>query len=411
MLVLRDDAQARHLMRFFKTGKGEYGEGDRFLGLRVPATRAIVKEYKDMVSLADVVVLLNSQWHEVRLAAFLFMIEIYKREKKRSPEKAASVVDCYLNSIHKANNWDLVDLSAPYILGDWLVANPDQRGILHRLSDMADSLWHQRVAIVANWMLIRAGEFADTFQIAEKFLTHPHDLIHKATGWMLREVGKRGGMKPLCDFLDRFAPAMPRTMLRYAIEKFPEEKRLHYLRIPRITPGMTKTNHLSIRHSRPEDLPLIMDVYEKARMFMRSQGNHSQWIDGYPSEEVIIKDIDNRNHYTGVTEDGRIAMVFTFIIGDDPTYKLIEKGDWLNDRPYGTIHRIASNGICSNVLKVALDFCYLLIDNIRVDTHADNRPMLTALQRHGFERCGIIYTGDGSPRIAFQKSTPTPNDY
>lgn len=229
MLSMRDDAQAAHLMRFFKCGKGEYGEGDRFLGLRVPQTRTLVKEYRDRVLLDDCRELVASPWHEVRLAGFLLMVELYRQRKKRSEASAREVVDCYLSSIDRANNWDLVDLSAAYILGDWLVAHPQQREILDRLSDMEGKLWHQRVAMVATWMLIREGEFADTFRIAEKYLTHRHDLIHKATGWMLREVGKRGGDRALCDFLDRHASVMPRTMLRYAIEKFPEPKRRHYL--------------------------------------------------------------------------------------------------------------------------------------------------------------------------------------
>lgn len=229
MISMGDDSQARQLMRFFKCGKGEYGEGDRFLGLRVPQTRAIVREYRATATLQDAIELVKSPWHEVRLAGFLFMAEIYRREKKLSGGATRKVVESYISSLDRANNWDLVDLSAAYILGDWLLTHRDERAILDRLSDMEGRLWHQRVAIVATWMLIRNGEFADTFRIAEKYLSHTHDLIHKATGWMLREAGKRGGEAELCRFLDLYAPSMPRTMLRYAIEKFPAERRHHYM--------------------------------------------------------------------------------------------------------------------------------------------------------------------------------------
>lgn len=227
---MRDDVQAVHLVRFFKCGKGEYGEGDQFLGVRVPQTRTIVKEYRNRVQLNDCIELLASPWHELRLAGFLLMVELYKQRKKSSKTEAQQVVDCYLSYIDRANNWDLVDLSAAYILGDWLVDYPEQRRILDQLADMEGKLWHQRVAIVANWMLIRNGVFDYTFRIAKKYLTHPHDLIHKATGWMLREVGKRGGAAELRAFLEIYAASMPRTMLRYAIEKFPYEIRQYYMK-------------------------------------------------------------------------------------------------------------------------------------------------------------------------------------
>lgn len=227
--TMRDEAQAAHLMHFFKCGRGEYGEGDRFLGLRVPQTRSVVKQYRNHVKLDNCVELVASPWHEVRLAGFLLMVELYKQGKRISEDESRKVVDCYLRKLHHANNWDLVDLTAAYILGDWLADHPDQRIILDRLAEKEGKLWHQRVGIVATWMLIRNGEFGDTFRIAEKYLTHSHDLIHKASGWMLREVGKRGGDRELRAFLDRQAAAMPRTMLRYAIEKFPEEERQYYL--------------------------------------------------------------------------------------------------------------------------------------------------------------------------------------
>lgn len=230
MTAMRNDGQAQHLMRFFKCGEGEYGEGDRFLGLRVPQTRAIVREYRSQATIADAMVLVDSQWHEVRLAGFLLMVNLYARAK--SDDDARNIVGCYLASLHRANNWDLVDLSAG-LLGRHLVNRPEERNILVRLSEMDGCLWHQRVAIVATLTLIRNGAYDPTFSIAEKYLTHTHDLIHKATGWMLREAGKHGAMNLLYSFLDRYAHLMPRTMLRYAIEKFPEDKRRHYLAIKR----------------------------------------------------------------------------------------------------------------------------------------------------------------------------------
>lgn len=217
-------------MRFFKCGKGEYGEGDRFLGIRVPVTRALVKEYRRTVDLADVIPLIKSPWHEIRLAGFLLLIEIYKRSKKRSSEEARNIVDYYLTVLEYGNNWDLVDLVAGKILGDRLVDHHDERHILYRLADMENSLWHQRVAIVSTFALICDGQYDDTLQLACRYLSHKHDLIHKATGWMLREIGKRGGKTELCRFLDSNAHKMPRTALRYAIEHFPEPERHRYMK-------------------------------------------------------------------------------------------------------------------------------------------------------------------------------------
>lgn len=224
-LSLYNPSEALHLSRFFKTGKGEYGEGDKFLGIRVPTTRAIVKEYKNSIEVDDCQHLIKSEWHEIRLAGFLLLIELYKKSHQKD-----EIVRIYLDNIERSNNWDLVDLVAPKILGDYLVDNPSKRIILDELADRNDSLWHQRVAIVATHALIRKSFYDYTIRISKRFLSHPHDLIHKATGWMLREVGKRGGHDILIEFLNENSSRMPRTALRYAIERLPENLRRHYLK-------------------------------------------------------------------------------------------------------------------------------------------------------------------------------------
>lgn len=232
MLALADTAQARHLARFFKCGEGEYGFGDRFLGIKVPVTRSIVKECRNTaVGIDDCRRLITSEWHEVRLAGFLLLIELYRKAvKQKDASGIREIVDAYIELIPYGNNWDLVDLVCPSMLGDWLVDNPQQRHILDDFAGMAHSLWHQRVAIVATLPLIKASSYDATIRIAERYLSHRHDLIHKATGWMLREMGKRGGYDRLISFLDRHATTMPRTALRYAIERMPEELRQHYLK-------------------------------------------------------------------------------------------------------------------------------------------------------------------------------------
>lgn len=232
LISLGDRDEAVNLERFFKTGPGEYGFGDKFLGVRVPVTRSIVREYKDKATTEDCCELIKSEWHEIRLSGFLLLIELFRKSRRqRNEERAERIVRLYLEHIDKGNNWDLVDLVCGNILGDWLVDHPAERSLLDSLADRHDSLWHQRVAIVSTLSLIKNSMYDETLRIAEKFLTHRHDLIHKATGWMLREMGKRGGRKELLAFLDVNAPRMPRTALRYAIERFPEDLRKHYMGI------------------------------------------------------------------------------------------------------------------------------------------------------------------------------------
>ena len=206
------------LQRFFKTGKGEYGEGDMFLGVVVPETRKVAKAFK-AVSYEVIEALLESEWHECRICALLILIEKYKK----APEEA---VRFYLSHLKGINNWDLVDLSAPYILGDFLAGHPDH-SVLY---DLAQSpvMWEQRIAVVSTLMLIRHGHFNDTIELAGMFLDTRHDLMQKAVGWMLREVGKRD--KPLLvSFLNSHKAALPHTTLRYAIERFDAEERKGFM--------------------------------------------------------------------------------------------------------------------------------------------------------------------------------------
>lgn len=217
-----DPIKREYLPNFFKTGKGQYGEGDQFLGIVVPNTRIVAKKYKgcDFEVMAE---LLQSPWHECRLCALLMLVE---RFKKSNEEERKRIYEFYLSQTIRVNNWDLVDLSAPTIVGLHLKDKP--RHDLYRLAE-SNLLWDQRIAMVANWSLIREGEYLDVLALAEKLLKHPHDLMQKATGWMLRELGKRD-KDLLIQFLDKHSTEMPRTMLRYSIEKFPEDERQYYLK-------------------------------------------------------------------------------------------------------------------------------------------------------------------------------------
>lgn len=162
-------------------------------------------------------------------------------------------------------------------------------------------------------------------------------------------------------------------------------------------------DELKIRKGSIQDIDDICKVYDAARAYMRRCGNPNQWGDGYPTKDEVAQDISAGNCYVGEDTEGEIIMVFAFILGEDPTYQKIEDGRWLNNEPYGTIHRLGSIGKTGGMLRNCVDFCFQFTDNLRVDTHKDNRPMLQGLQRLGFERCGIIYCRDGTPRIAFQK--------
>ncbi|MDG2012999.1 MAG: DNA alkylation repair protein [Pirellulaceae bacterium] len=211
--------------RFFKAGPGEYAEGDQFLGVVVPDQRKTARQYRGLPR-QEIHKLLDDPYHECRLTGLFILIDQFEKTKNQTDRK--SIVDDYLSRTDAVNHWDLVDASAHKILGVWLI-DQTNRSVLVRLSK-SPNLWEQRIAIVATYALIRRGELDDTLQLAETMLDHPHDLIHKATGWMLREVGKQQP-SALEHFLHQHAPHMPRTMLRYAIEKMSPSQRQVFLQM------------------------------------------------------------------------------------------------------------------------------------------------------------------------------------
>jgi len=242
----RNEQQRRMLTGFFKTGKGEYGEGDEFLGLKVPQTRAIVKAVAADTPLAEVPELLLSRWHEVRLCGLLILVDKFEKaaskrltDNPQAIQARDEIVSLYLRYADRANNWDLVDLSAPKLLGHWLLLptalggngvgqNTDyKRRVLDELA-ASECLWKQRISMVCTWWTTQQGETAWCWRYAEIHLHHPHDLMHKAVGWMLREMGKRDA-EQLRRFLSLHAHEMPRTALRYAIERLPEPERKQWM--------------------------------------------------------------------------------------------------------------------------------------------------------------------------------------
>lgn len=217
-----DPKRAKSSMRFFKTKKGDYGEGDFFIGVSTPDQRKIGREYHNL-ELKHVKQLLDSRIHDYRSVALFILINKYKKGEKKDKEK---IFDFYLKNRKRINNWDLVDISSPHILGDYLLDR--DKSVLYRLAK-SRSLWERRMSIIATYHFIKNNEFEDTLKISEILLNDNHDLIHKAVGWMLREVGSRSLEKEEA-FLKKYYTKMPRTMLRYAIEKFPEKLRQEYLK-------------------------------------------------------------------------------------------------------------------------------------------------------------------------------------
>ena len=222
---LKNYKKAKILAKFFKTGKGEYGEGDFFLGITVPKIREIAKKYGDL-ELKEIQKILKSKYHEIRLCALLILVHKYKQTKDSKEKK--KIVDFYFANTKYINNWDLVDLSVHYTVGNYLI-NKDRK-ILFKLAK-SKNIWERRIAMISTFAFIYAGEYKTTFEIAEILLHDKHDLIQKAVGWMLREVGKRISEKELEKFLNKHAKTMPRTALRYAIERLPGKKRQNYLKM------------------------------------------------------------------------------------------------------------------------------------------------------------------------------------
>lgn len=224
----QDPAQVEGLSRFFKTGKGQYGEGDMFLGIKVPVTREVVKQCWKETSFEDLERCVVSEYHEMRLAALLTLVQIFKHAKK---DKALQqqCVDFYLSHTQYINNWDLVDLTCYELLGTWLLDK--DRTLLYDLVSDGKTIWEQRIGMVSTMQFLRHGQLDDTYAIADIFLAKPqplHDLLQKAVGWLLREAGKRDEQR-LKDWLSIRYTTMPRTMLRYAIEKFPENERQKFM--------------------------------------------------------------------------------------------------------------------------------------------------------------------------------------
>ncbi len=246
MESLQNEEQRKILMGFFKTGPGEYGEGDEFLGLKVPQTREVVKAALNIdhgpLSISEVPELLMSKWHEVRLCGFLILVAKFEKLATKRLENNADairgrdeILTMYLKYAERANNWDLVDLSVHKILGHWLLLPSSlgdkdyKRQVLDELSQ-SDNLWKQRMSMVCTWKTSQMGDPSWCLRYAEIHLHHPHDLMHKAVGWMLREMGKRVSMDLLREFLRQHVQEMPRTMLRYAIEKMSEQERQYWMK-------------------------------------------------------------------------------------------------------------------------------------------------------------------------------------
>ena len=245
MLAVADSSQVAGLSRFFKTGPGQYGEGDKFLGIKVPVTREVVKNAWQELDFADLDKCLRSEYHEIRLAGLLALIQIFSHARKGSlgikvpvtremeteslPARLSlqqQCVDFYLAHTDAINNWDLVDLSCYPLLGEWLLDK--DRSLLYELARNGKTIWEQRIGMVSTMTFVRHGQLNDTFAIADILLHHPHDLIQKAVGWLLREAGKRDE-SALLAYLEPRAATMPRTALRYAIEKLDDVQRRHFL--------------------------------------------------------------------------------------------------------------------------------------------------------------------------------------
>ena len=390
MMQAANPSLVEGLSRFFKTGKGQYGEGDIFLGIKVPVTRAIVKECWKDVSFGELGECISSEYHEIRLAALLCLVRIFKSSRK-DVSRQKECIDFYLSHTEHINNWDLVDLSCYELLGAWLLDR--DRSMLYDLARNGKTIWEQRIAMVSTLAFIRRGELDDCFEISDILLAgkgRMHDLLQKAAGWMLREAGKRDEAR-LVGYLRQRWNGIPATMRRYACEKLSVE-----------TVESLRRESVTIRKSKPSDIPRLMEIFAKARSFMASTGNPGQWADDYPGRDLLLRDIASSDSF--VVQAGK-DVIATFVLraGDDPTYSVIYDGEWLDSGPYATIHRIASDGSRKGILHLVMEFALAKYDSIRIDTHRDNHVMRDAILREGFRYCGIIRCWNGSERLAYQK--------
>ncbi len=226
--ALADKEKAKQLRGFFKTRKGEYADGDKFLGVVVPDQRAIAKKHYKDITLGGISLLLKSVYHETRMTALLMLVN--KMEKSRDAKKREAIVGCFMKNIDAINNWDLVDSAAPNILGRYLFDK--DKTMLYEFA-ASENLWKQRIAILSTFYFIKHNHFEDTLAISEMLMDNAHDLIQKSIGWMLREVGKRAIDRER-EFLDKYAPTMPRISLRYALEHFSEEEKEYYMKMEAI---------------------------------------------------------------------------------------------------------------------------------------------------------------------------------
>ena len=242
MESLENEEQREVLIRFFKTAEGEYGYGDEFLGLKVPQTREVVKAVWKAFPINEMPELLMCRWHEVRLCGLLILVEKFKKraskrleQDEKSIQERDEILQLYIQYANQANNWDLVDLSAPSIIGHWLLLpthiNRSKQEVLDELA-YSDNLWRQRMSMVCTLKTLQQGDPSWCLRYSEIHLHHPHDLMHKAVGWMLREMGKHVSMDLLREFLRQHAHEMPRTTLRYAIEKMSDKERKYWMNIP-----------------------------------------------------------------------------------------------------------------------------------------------------------------------------------
>ena len=389
MMQAANPSLVEGLSRFFKTGKGQYGEGDLFLGIKVPVTRSIVKECWKNVSFDDLEECISSEYHEIRLAALLCLVHIFKSSRK-DPSCQKECIDFYLSHTEYINNWDLVDLSCYELLGAWLTDK--DRSLLYDLARNGKTIWEKRIGIVSTLAFIRRGELDECYEISDILLAgkgRMHDLLQKAAGWMLREAGKRDEDR-LVRYLRQRWNGIPATMRRYACEKLSQEM-VESLRQESIT----------IRKTKQEDIPRLMEIFAKARRFMASTGNPEQWAEDYPGRELLLKDISRSDSF--VVQAGK-EVIATFVLraGEDPTYSVIYDGEWPDAGPYATIHRIASDGSRKGIFNLVMKFALDNYDSIRIDTHRDNRVMRNAILREGFRYCGIIRCWNGTERLAYQ---------